>query len=379
VNRRELPPAVDGPVHSIAIIRALALGDMLCAVPSLRAIRRLYPEARISLVGLRWSREIVARFPAYLDEHIEFPGFPGIPEAPVDPARTVAFLAEMQRRRFDLVVQLHGSGMTINAFAALLGGARTAGFVPVGLPELADPSNGTWVPYPSHGSEVRRLLALPAALGASTDERLEFPLGDADTADLAVALHGEELPDGGFAVVHPGSSTAARRWPAERFAAVADAIFDAGLRVVLTGTEAEAPVVTTVASATTSRPIDLAGRTSLGGLAALLASARILVANDTGVSHLAAALRTPSVIVFSGSDRERWAPIDAALHVGVGPQAGNRCRHQANGVHRCLGDACSLDARLNGGPPSPPAAVEDVIAAAMSHLGRTMAETAAHR
>lgn len=317
---------VTGPdVRSIAVIRALALGDMLCAVPALRAFRRAYPDARISLVGLPWSRELVGRFGAYLDEYLEFPGFPGIPEVVGEPERIVRFLGEMQARGFDLAVQLQGDGVAMNAFAALFGARHVAGFVPAGLPALADPPSGTWLEYPSHGSEVDRLLALAAALGAPRpiDRRLEFPIHEGDLAALDAALAGRLATDARFAVVHAGGSTPGRRWPAARFAAVADALAGEGLRVVLTGTQGESAIAATVARAMVAEPLDLTGRTVLGALAAVLARARIVVSNDTGAAHLAAAVGAPSVTIFSASDRDRWAPVGGDHHVAVGSGTGD--------------------------------------------------------
>ena len=330
------PPA-EG-IRSIAVIRALALGDMLCAIPSLRALRSRYPTAGITLIGLPWARDLVERYPKYLDEHLAFPGYPGIPEVPVDPGTVLAFLADMQRRRFDLVVQLHGNGIHINEFALLCGGVTTAGFVP---PGLSAPGPGVWVPYPLHGSEVDRLLA------------------------------GAISPKEPLAVVHAGGSTPSRRWPAERFAAVADELARAGLQVVLTGTAGERATALAVTGAMTARPVDLTGRTSLAAAAALIERARIVVTNDTGISHLAAAVGTQSVVIFSASDRDRWAPLDGATHVAIGIWPGGPgCRHPQDGIHRCLGDACSLDVRRDGPTPQTDVPVEHVLEAIGRLLGR---------
>jgi ADP-heptose:LPS heptosyltransferase len=304
-------------MSGIAVIRALALGDMLCGVPALRAIRAAYPDARVSLFGLPWARLLVDRLP-YVDELIEFPGFPGIPEVPLDPARTVACLADIQRRHFDLAVQLQGDGHHINEFAALLGAARLAGFVPPGLDPPRDGVDDTWLPYPAHGHEVDRLLELAKALGAPIDRRLEFPVTDEDRAAAGRLLDECLVDPADVAIVHAGGSRPDRRWPADRFAAVADALAGRDLAVLLTGTNAEASATARVGASMRGRFVDLAGRTDLGTMAALVERARIVVTNDTGISHLAVALDTDSVTVFTGSDRERWAPLGSERNVAVG-------------------------------------------------------------
>jgi ADP-heptose:LPS heptosyltransferase len=291
----------------VAVFRALKVGDLLVAVPALRAIRAALPAAEIVLVGLPWAREFAGRFPHLLDGFREFPGWPGLPELEPQPDRLEQFLAGVRAERFDLAVQLHGSGAVVNEVVALFGARRAAGFFPAGG---KCPDRELFLPWPDRGLELRRLLALTEFLGFPTrGEHLEFPLGDADQ-EAAARLLGPAP----FVCVHPGASVPERRWPADRFAAVADALAARGLGVVLTGTEAEKNLTAGVAGRAAAAALDLAGRTDLGGTAAVLARSRLLVCNDTGVSHLAAAVGTPSVVVSSGDNPARWAPTDADRH-----------------------------------------------------------------
>jgi ADP-heptose:LPS heptosyltransferase len=119
----------------------------------------------------------------------------------------------------------------------------------------------------------------------------------------------------GYLCIHPGARTRDKCWPAARFAGVADALADEfGLDVVLTGSSAEADLTAAVAARMRRPAIDAALPLSIGAMAALMARARLLVCNDTGVSHIAAGLGLPSVVIFSKADISRWAPLDQQRH-----------------------------------------------------------------
>lgn len=299
----------------VAVFRALQLGDLLSAVPALRALRAALPRSRITLIGLPQARAFAHRFAHYIDDFLVFPGGSGLPERDAEPGETEAFYARSRAERFDLVVQLHGNGDRSNAIVARTGAARIAGFFRPGGP-VPDPER--CLAYPESLTEVRRLLALMEFLGAPAQgEGLEFPIRGEEWRALAElrALYG--LRPGEYACVHPGARAPARRWPAERFAAIADRLAARGLRVVLTGTEDERDLTAAVARAMHAGCVNLCGRTPLGVLGALLTGARLLVCNDTGVSHVAQALRLPSVAIYTASSPERWAPADRERHRAV--------------------------------------------------------------
>jgi ADP-heptose:LPS heptosyltransferase len=329
--------------RKIMILRALNLGDMLCAIPAMRALRAAAPRAEITLVGLPWASILLRRFPQYLDRFLVFPGFPGMPERRADLAAIPPFLAAMQAARIDLAIQLHGSGEVSNILVALTGAARTAGYRR--LPENAvDPVGAAtqeatpgWLAWQDGEHEILRCLRLMAAIGAPPTDAgaaLTFPVTAADER-LLQRTAGLSAPPGRLVVLHPGASLSSRRWPAARFAAVADALAQAGLTVALTGTSGEAALCQEVARLMRRPAQNLAGKTELGALAVLLRDARLLVSNDTGVAHLARAVGTPSVTICCGADPGRFAPLDASgmpvLSSAIGSAIGSTI-----GPHRLL-------------------------------------------
>ena len=302
----------DQPPRRIAVFRALFLGDLLCATPALRALRQCFPKAEITLVGLPWAADLVDRLPD-LDRFVPFPGYPGLAEVPPDAARSNAFLGEVRANPFDLAVQLHGSGVSSNGFVASLGAP-----VSIGYCTGADDRLTIALPWVEEEHETRRWLRLTALLGAtSAPTRPMFPTTAAERARAASLL--ATLPgDGPLVGLHPGAKDPARRWPVERFATVGNALADGyDARIVLTGGGAERSL-TGALGANLRRPaLDLAGETDLGVFAALIDQLDLLVTNDTGASHLAAATGTPSVVLFGPSRPARWAPLDHSRHRAV--------------------------------------------------------------
>jgi ADP-heptose:LPS heptosyltransferase len=371
----------------IAIFRALYLGDLLLAVPALRAIRARFPDAEITLIGLPWATSFAHRFPRYLDRFVAFPGYPGIAEGDAAdlpptgaadgelPERVTRFLAEQRAYHYDLVIQMHGSGEASNPFALALGGRMTVGYYraagrtpplhsledtgselqwvqksPVGTTRW--PEDEFWecrlLPYPEDQPEIYRNLGLAVMLDcADLVPTLEFPLSAEDRAEAAALLNrplapkgrDHSLPTHPCCGLHPGARAPAKRWPAEHFAALGDALAERfGARIVLTGGPSEVAVADAVAARMKAEPLNVAGQTSLGGLGALIAQLNLFVSNDTGPAHIAVAVDTPSVAIFGPADHRRWASLDQARHPIVRqPVTCSPCPHWECPIdHRCL-------------------------------------------
>ncbi|HEX7048452.1 MAG TPA: glycosyltransferase family 9 protein [Gammaproteobacteria bacterium] len=296
----------------IAIFRALNLGDLLCAIPAVRALRARYPNANITLIGLPSMADLAQRFSKYFDSFASFPGVPGLPEQSFDPEAFVQFLQRERQEHYDLVLQMHGKGAITNSLVCMLGARRYAGYFD---PGAFCPDATKFMPYPEGIPEVRRHLKLMQFLGiAPKGEAIEFPITPDECAQLDVlsARHGFGRQQ--YVCIHPGARDVRRWWAPDKFAQVADVLASRGNTVVFTGTADEHDGVQRVQEKMSRSSINLAGETDLGVLAALIGRARLLVSNDTGVSHLAAAMGTPSVVIFLTSDPARWAPLDRERH-----------------------------------------------------------------
>jgi len=300
-------------VQSVVVFRALHLGDMLCSVPALRALRSAVPKAHIALAGLPWAAQFVHRFSSYLDEFLAFPGHPLLPEQHVHHDDLTPFYAKVCAREFSLALQLHGSGDLSNHIVAGFGATVMAGHCR-GKPIASDKT--VLATCPETGAEPERLLHLVDQLGApAVGKHLEFPILREDEDELAASGLAAGLEPGHYLCLHAGARDRATCWPPQRFAEVADRLADEfGLRIVLTGSADEAALAHEVARHMRAPALVAAAPVSIGAMAALLRGARLLVCNDTGVSHIAAGLGLNSVVIFRKADIARWAPLDRQRH-----------------------------------------------------------------
>lgn len=294
-------PAVD----RVAVLRANAVGDLIFALPALDALRAAYPAAEITLLGAPWHERFLAGRPGPVDRVVVVPPLPGLREPlPGEPAGDRgAFTAAMRAYRFDLAVQLHGGGRTSNPLVAELGARLT-----VGLRSADAAPLDRWVRYVYYQPEVFRYLEVVGLVGAApVTYRPRLAVTDADRAEAAA------VPEADRPVVamHPGATDPRRRWPAERFAAVGDAL---PVDVLVTGTATERDLVDRIVGTMRTPARPLVDALSLGGLAALYERCALVVANDTGPLHLAGAVGTPTVGIYWVGNLINGAPVDRARH-----------------------------------------------------------------
>ena len=260
---------------TVVVLRALGLGDLLTAVPALKALRRTCPHHRLVLLAPAEHRQLVG--PDLVDEVLDVRG---LDDGPL-PAET---------HGADVAVNLHGKGPQSHELLLAARPQRLVGFTGPGVPY-----GPRWRPG-EH--EVHRWCRMLTGHGIPAEPR-----------DLA--LHGIE-PDprtAGATLVHPGAKDGARRWPADRWAQVARSEVRAGRRVLVTGGPDEVGLARDVAGlAGLGDDAVLAGRTSLAELAGLVAGAARVACGDTGMAHLATATGTPSVVLFGPTPPAEWGP-----------------------------------------------------------------------
>lgn len=294
-------------IKKIGIFRALQLGDLMCSIPAIRALREEFKNAEIFLIGLPSAKSFIHRFPHYFNGLIKFPGYPGLPEQAYDIKEVSAFITEMQKQNFDLIIQMQGNGNIVNPLVELFGATYTAGYY---RPNDYIPHGKLFITYPDGLThEIERHLILMEHLKVNQQGKyLEFPLMPDDYNELEKS--GLVMEAGSYVCVHPGSRGLWRQWPTEYFARLADYCAKRNKKIVITGTAEELPLAEETARYMNHEALIAAGKTTLGAMGVLIKNAYALISNCTGVSHIASALNTPGIIISMDGEPNRWGPLN---------------------------------------------------------------------
>lgn len=329
------PRTAPGRPRRILVLRPDHLGDALFTTPALRALRELYPDARMTALVGPWSTAVYGRLSS-LDEVMPcaFPGFGSRPKRHLlEPyGRLLAEAARLRREGFDLAINLRFDFWWGAMLAQLACIPKRLGYA---VPECV-PFLSRAVPYARGRHEVSQNLGLVAAL-AETEPgrqaewlaarlacaRLEFPLRSNEEAKARQLLRTEG--EGPFLAIHPGTRGLAKLWTTEGWATVADALATrVGVRVLLTGSEAEGGLCRAVAARMRAPARVLAGGTTLGELVAVFARCALVLGVDSGPLHFATALDVPTVHLYGPSDHVAFAPFgNPARHAVV--RSGVQC------------------------------------------------------
>ncbi|MCU1676529.1 MAG: glycosyl transferase, family 9 [Frankiales bacterium] len=270
-------------VRDVLMLRALGLGDLLTAVPAMRAVRRHY---RADLVTLLTSPDLIplAELAQVADAVL-----------PVEPF----VLGPLPPLACDVAVNLHGRGPESTRSLLERAPGTLVAFRHPAIPETAGAP-----PWDPGEHEVTRWCRLLDSNGIPA-----YP------GDLVLDTPAEAPPGARATIVHPGAAAGSRRWPAGSFAEVARRLAADGHDVVVTGGPDERALAAEVcAAAGMPASANLAGTTDVMQLAALMSAARLVVTGDTGVAHLATAYERPSVVLFGPTSPALWGPPARPWH-----------------------------------------------------------------
>jgi len=320
----------------ILITRTDRIGDVTLSTPVIKALREKYPDSYIAFLVQPNAAGIVNSNP-HINEVLIYDkkgrekNFVGM----------LQFARRLRKMNFDLAVILHPTNrMNLTCYLAgiprRVGYDRKLGFL------LTDKLRHTKHEGKKH--EVEYTLDVIRKLGIEPASADLYICVDKKTDEQARRfLNNNGIRDGEAAVaLCPGASCDSKKWPARNYAKVADTLIkELGLKVIIIGDGSDRKVAGKVISFAMEKPVDLAGKTSVGLLAGILKKCRLLISNDSGPVHIASSVGTPVIAIFGRSDKglspDRWAPRglrDIILHKNVGC---DKClAHNCDKGYKCL-------------------------------------------
>ncbi len=292
----------------ILVVRTDRIGDVILSTPVLKALRKNYPSAFISVMISPYTKDVVEGNP-YIDEVIIYDK----DNKHKSWRRSIEFARRLKKRDFDLALILHPTNR-VHIVTFLAGIPRRVGYNHKLGFLLTDKIKHTKQSGLKHETEYTLDLLKPLGITAS-DNKLFIPLKD-DAEEWARAFLKNEGLDRGNKIlaINPGASCVSKIWPVERFAEAADRLIEENhFKVIIVGGLTDLSIAQSVISRMRNPIVDLAGKTTISQLASLIKRCSIFISNDSGPVHIASAVGTPVISIFGRSQKGlgplRWAPV----------------------------------------------------------------------
>jgi lipopolysaccharide heptosyltransferase II len=313
-------------VNRVLVVRLRSIGDTVLATPSLIALKRFLPDAQIDLLLEDWVAPVLEGFDA-IDNVLTF--------KKSDLKSRLRAAWKVRQNRYDVAFNLHG-GTTATFFVRASGAKHRVGFKGYQYNflynHLLASASDFWQQEFTHSAEQQ--LALLGFVGVPVEDRPKSRLTITEQAQNSIEkkLQSEiQNPESNIAFFHPAAAFESKQWAAENFARVAEFLSEKGFQTIAAATKNESNVLDDLKRASRA-PIIAFDDLSLTEITALAAKADVFVGNDSGIAHIAAAVQTPTIVIFGSSNINHWRPWT---------DAPNEVVYEKMPCQPCAGDICS--------------------------------------
>jgi lipopolysaccharide heptosyltransferase III len=291
-------------VRKVLLIRLRSIGDTVLSTPSLFALNRFLPHADIDILVEDWVAPV-------LEQHPHATNVISLERGGMGPRLRVA--KQLRATGYDVVYNLHG-GTTATFLTRATGAPHRVGYKTYQYAQLHNHQSPSasllWGQQKTHS--VEQQLALLGWTGVPVSDRPRTHLAVTSEAsdEIIRVLDEAGIQDRKIALIHPAAAFATKQWAVASFARVAESLADRGFAPVAIAAPRELELLDTLTDEAAVRITTF--ELSLPEVAALAARSQLFVGNDSGIAHIAAAVGTPSVVIFGSSNVAHWRPWNKA-------------------------------------------------------------------
>lgn len=291
-------------VRKVLVVRLRSIGDTVLATPSLIALRRFLPEAQIDILLEDWVAPLLEEF-EYVDNVVT---------VGKGTDSRLSTMWKLRREGYDVAFNLHG-GTTSTFFTRASGARHRVGYAEYQYSflynHLYSSSADFWKKHPTHSAEQQLALLGFAGVPVADRPKSKLAVSQAAIDSLEAKLRSQKSQISNLkseiALLHPAAAFATKHWAAENFARVAEHLHSRGVQTVAVAAKGEREVLDKL-KAVSRVPILAFDDLTLPEITALASISQVFIGNDSGIAHIAAAVGTPTVVIFGSSNRDHWRP-----------------------------------------------------------------------